>query len=311
MNAYLVRTRLHCLIAMELQRTLFARQEYIAIFLYQKSREEDDPTVYATYELLRAGATESYDIVGQDGIVSNVAALTRALRKVSRAGGHAHLAVINSLPIALTLRLIGGPKLQTFDDGGINVNPASAYFSTEPLPGRGLRRWGSRLLFPQGHTKWMRDHSTRHYTILPGNENIVPADRVVPITLDWAKLLHEDDLPLLSGDIRTVVLGTPHEDFPDPDASRELARGLAEESDLYLRHPREGGWLENPIARNLRSPAEAVLLYLASRRPLRVYHFNSTTGYVLAKHPRMDVINLVDPESRTLQAELVGIRAAA
>jgi hypothetical protein len=147
----------------------------------------------------------------------------------------------------------------TFDDGGVNINPNSRYFSVEPLPGTGWKRRALRLLFPKGPAKWMRDQSTRHYTIFPGKENILPADKVVGLDLNWATLLEGADMARLSGEIATVVLGTPHEDYPDPEASRSVARRLASAADLYIRHPREGLWLADPVACNLNSPAEAVL----------------------------------------------------
>ena len=304
MNVYLVRTRLHCLISMEIQRQLNRNRPYIAIFLYQKSRDEDDSAVYETYESLRSGAVKSYDIVGQDGIFSNTLVLVKVLRRIKRHHGHAFLAVVDSLPVAIALRLTRGPGLQTFDDGSININPTSRYFSAEALPGRGWRRWIARLLFPQGHAKWMRARSTHHFTVFPGRENIVPASKVEPLEIDWEKLLHRDDLGPLKGDIATVVLGTPHEDYPDPDASRAAARRLAGEADLYIRHPREGNWLVSPATCSLKSPAEAALRYLALRQPVRVFHFDSTTGYVLRDHPGLEMINVVEPDTRQIVPEI-------
>ncbi len=303
MNVYFVRTRLECVIAMQIQNNFLADHKYIAVFLYQNSRNEDDAAVYETYEMLRAGAAKSHDIVEGDGIFQNVLMLFAILLSVALRGGNALLAVINSVPIALCLKLMRRPTLQTFDDGGVNINPNSRYFSIEPLPGSGWKRRALRLLFPQGPAKWMRDKSTRHYTIFPGKENILTADKVVGLDLDWASLLDGADLARLSGEIATVVLGTPHDDYPDPEASRLVARRLAGAADLYIRHPREGNWLADPVACNLNSPAEAVLLYLASRQPIRVLHFNSTTGYVLNGRPGLEAINVVDPNTRQIAPE--------
>jgi hypothetical protein len=303
MNVYFVRTRLECVIATQIQKNFLADQKYVAVFLYQYSRNEDDAAVYETYEMLRAGAEKSHDIVQADGILRNLLVLFSILLGVAVRSGSALLAVINSLPIALCLKLMRRPTLMTFDDGGVNINPNSRYFSVEPLPGTGWKRRALRLLFPKGPAKWMRDQSTRHYTIFPGKENILPADKVVGLDLNWATLLEGADMARLSGEIATVVLGTPHEDYPDPEASRSVARRLASAADLYIRHPREGLWLADPVACNLNSPAEAVLLYLASRQPIRVLHFNSTTGYVLNGRPGLEAINVVDPITRQIAPE--------
>lgn len=303
MNVFFVRTRLQCIVAVKIQNEFLADQRYIAVFLYQKSRKEDDVAVYNTYEMLRAGAAKSHDIVGSDGILRNVLKLAAILLGVALRGGSALLAVIDSLPIALCLKLMRRPILQTFDDGSANINLNSRYFSNEPLPGSGWKRRALRLLFPQGPTRWMRDRSVRHYTIFPGKENILPADKVVAMDLDWASLLDDADLARLSGDIATVVLGTPHSECPDPEATRSLARRLAETADLYIRHPREGNWLADPVACSLKSPAEAVLLYLASKRPIRVFHFYSTTGYLINGRPGLEVINLMDPVTQQIFPE--------
>ena len=300
MNVFFIRTRLQCLVASRIVETLVPDQPYHAVFLYQKSRNEDSPAVYAHYERFRGAALGSTDIVSADGLLRNVARIVPVLARSKRSGGCCYLAVVDSVPVAVALRLVRRLPVETFDDGFFNIHPGSRLFGMGPLRGRGLKRRLARALFPQGSTEWMRTRSRRHHTIFPGYRNIVPEGRVTDLHLDWSKLLDPSDRARVKPGVRRVVLGTAHQDFPDPPASRRRAEKLMECSDLYIRHPRETHWSQHSSIMDFQSPAEAVLEELAKQSPLIVYHFNSTAAVSLCSHDEISFVNLVNADTREL-----------
>lgn len=303
MNVFFVRTRLQCLIAQNIVKNIFPNERYSVVFLYHYNRNEDSPLVYKVYESLRKDASCSLDIVSADGLLRNVMMMAPLVFWAVITGGRCVLAVVDSAPIALALRFFRKLKVETFDDGAFNILSNSRLYGFGPMKGGGLKKRISRLLFPKGSTEWMRGRSTKHYTIFSGQPNIVPQDKLHELKWDWSVLLSTQDKLRLVPGTHVVILGTPHEDFPNPEASRQVARLLIAEADLYIRHPREGTWLENEKVMDFDSPAEALLIELTKYNALTVFHFNSTVGYTLKKICRINFKNLVDPGTRQLKLD--------
>ena len=306
MIVFLIRTRLQCLIAARLVETIGQGQPYHAIFLYDKSRTEDAPAVYRHYQKFRRNAIGSTDIVSAEGLLHNIIRIFPLMFRSQLLGGCCYLSVVDSVPVAMALRMVPWLPLETFDDGFFNIQPGSRLYGMGPLPGGGLKRRLARAFFPNGSAEWMRTRSRRHHTIFPGRQNILPEDRVTNIDLDWSQLLEATDSNKIVPAVRSVILGTAHQDFPDPEASRKRADRLLENADLYIRHPRETRWNEHPKIQDFDSPAEAVLQELAKHSPLTVHHFNSTVAVTLSGHGAIDFINMVNDETRELAIETKG-----
>ena len=303
MKVFFIRTRLQCLIAARLVETIGQEQPYHAIFLYEKSRTEDSPAVYRHYDQFRRNAIGSTDIVSAEGLLHNVMRILPLLFRSQRLGGCCYLSVVDSVPVAMALRMVPWLPLETFDDGFFNIQPGSRLYGMGPLPGDGIKRQLARAFFPKGSTEWMRTRSRRHHTIFQGRQNILPDNRVTGIDLDWSKLLESTDRAKIVSGVRSVILGTAHQDFPDPEASRTRAERLLENADLYIRHPRETRWGEHPKICDFDSPAEAVLQEFAKHSSLTVHHFNSTVAATLGGHGAIRFVNMVDPETRKLTIE--------
>lgn len=300
MNLFFIRTKLQCLIAQHICEKIVPEESYATVFLYQNHRKEDAPEVYKVYERLRSGAALSRDVISAKGLFNNVTTILPMMLQTKKTGGRCFLSVVDSVPIALASKIVHPIRLETFDDGAFNIQPGSRLYGSGPMVGRSFKKMLARLIFPYGSTEWMRQTSCNHYTIFPGKENILPRNKVVELNWDWECLINPIDLNSLPSKTKVVILGTPHDEYPDPEASRETARRLLQNADLYIRHPREGDWIKDSKARFFSSPAEAILIKLASLNPLTVYHFNSTTGHTLDGMRNIDLINLVDPYTRTL-----------
>ena len=300
MNVFFIRTRLQCLIASRLIKTVARDQPYYAVFLYQRSRDEDSPAVYRHYERFRIEAFGSSDIVSSDGIANNLLRILPILWRSQRAGGRCYLSVVDSVPVALAYFLTPGLTLETFDDGFFNIHPGSRLFGSGPMLGTGVKRRLARVLFPNGSVEWMRTKSKRHHTIFPGRPNILPDERLTILELDWSQLLEKADYEKFTTEVSVIVLGTAHQDFPNPESSRQRALDLLLAADMYIRHPREEGWYAHGKMLDFQSPAEAVLRELSKRSELIVHHFNSTTAVAMEHDARIRFVNHVDSETRKL-----------
>ena len=303
MNIFFIRTRLQCLIASQLVATVAKNQPYHAVFLYQNSRDEESPAVYRHYERFRRAAYGSSDIVGSDGLTKNIVCILPNLWRSQRTGGCCYLSVVDSVPVAAALRLTPGLPLETFDDGFFNIHPGSRLYGMGPMSGFGVKRRLARILFPNGSVEWMRARSRSHHTIFPGRPNILPDQCIRSLELDWSQLLEPADRTKIVAGYNSIVLGTAHQDFPDPEASRQRAAMLLNDADLYVRHPRETNWSEHAKICDFDSPAEAVLHELAKHSKLIVHHFNSTTAVTMEGHANLRFVNQVDPETRELLCE--------
>jgi hypothetical protein len=214
--------------------------------------------------------------------------------------GRTYLAGIDSYPLALAAMLSPFTRVETFDEGAFNILASSRYYSRTPLLGNKPTSRIARWLFPQGCAFWFRERTTLHYTIFGKQPNIVDIDKIRSISLDWSKLLNGEDLARLPANVSTVVLGTAHNNFPDPANSLAVARKIQKQSDLYILHPRETRWSDDLGVQRMHSPAEAILVHLSKLQKIQVYHFNSTVNYLLDDYANLSFINLVDPITREL-----------
>lgn len=303
MNTYFIRTRLQCLIAMEIQREQGQNNNYVAVFLYQKKRNEDSPMTYALYRQFEEGSSKVFHIVTGDGLFKSFTKALLVVGHTTLKGGTCFVASINSLPIALALRLCPLARLETFDDGAANILPTSNYFKERSNRHIGLRGTLIYAVFPRGWTFWMRQFTRRHYTIFPSWENIVDRKKLRILLFDWENLLILEDIERLGESVATVILGTCFVDFPSCEYLKNVAQELASTSDLYIVHPREPPVIEGENVKAFRSPAEALLVHLAKKRRIRVIHFNSSTAYALEGATNIEFVNLIDPMTFELAKE--------
>ena len=288
------------MIAAHLVETVARHQPYYAVFLYQKSRDEDSPAVYRHYDRFRSAACGSSDIVGSNGLARNILGIIPILWQSQHRRGCCYLSVVDSVPVATALRLTPRLPLETFDDGFFNIHPGSRLYGMGSMSGSGVKRRLARVLFPIGSVEWMRARSRKHHTIFPGRPNIVPAERLTTVELDWSQLLEPADREKVATKVSVIVLGTAHQDFPNPESSRQRAAKLMKQADLYVRHPREEKWSAHCKMRDFDSPAEAVLQELSKSSRLIVHHFNSTTAITMDNRADLRFVNHVDPETREL-----------
>ncbi|MEO4045284.1 glycosyltransferase family 52 [Hoeflea sp. CAU 1731] len=301
MNLFFIRTRLECLIAMRIVDKITPNDRYAVVFLYQKDREEDSTVVYELYNQFRNNAAFSHDVVGSSGVFNNLLRFIPAMLIAWITGGACYLAVVGNLPLALAARMMPWITIKSFDDGAVNILPNSHLYGKGPANGNTLKRKLTRGVFPNGVAEWMRERITQHFTIFPNTPNIVDSKRLTVLDWDWSALLNSSDLDKLNSLIpNSIIVGTPHDEFPDPQASRDLANKLLEDADLYVKHPREKNWHKSDKVIQFHSPAESVLAHFAQFNRITVYHFNSTVGYTLSNSPNIVLYNLVDPITRKL-----------
>ena len=211
--------------------------------------------------------------------------------------GEIFLAVIDSYPFALSNIFFPSLEVNTFDDGSYNVIKSSAYFNENALTRKGVKGFISKMAFPNGGAKYLRDKTKRHYTVFPDLDNIVEKDRVVNLDWDWSELLDSRDLDKLPMNTNTILLGTAFQDFNirQQVKLKKNVMKIIDDVGLYIMHPREESWFENTKAVKLHSPAEAVLKYIqsANNNELTVYHVDTTVSYSLKGNEHIRFIDLL------------------
>lgn len=297
MNVFIVRTRLQSLIVEKIISTEKVNS-YILVICYFENKEEDAPEVYVTYENIKKKAIFIIDIFANDNLLKNVTKYLLINLIACLTKGKVFLAGVDSFAFALAAKVFPFSEINTFDDGSYNVLKNSKYFCKTALDRKGIKGLVSRLLFPKGGAKYLRDRTKRHYTVFPDLENIVEQNRVITLEWDWTKLLDERDLDKLPSQAGTILLGTAFQDFniPKQKKLRDKALELMASTDLYIMHPREKLWLNNSKVIRLHSPAEAVLKYMQGITDdnLTVYHYDTTTAYSLRNHKHIKFIDLLD-----------------
>lgn len=296
MNYLVVRTRLQAIIALELIERGILSRPFTLVELYQHHLKEDSKSVYEYYAKLSSLAKTRKVIVQMEGFWVHVLWLIKACLYARLTGGAIYFACLDFYPLALATKFCPGLKVFTFDDGTANTMAnVSKYYSTEPLPGSGLKRRLSRLLFPAGACSYLRSRVLRHYSIYPGMSNVVTQDKVEPIDLSWAKYLHARDCENLKGSISSLMLGTVFHQLGDRGLMLEKIRDqYLENCDIYVPHPREILSFNGDKVVDSSSPVEAIIDFLANKFPITVYHFNSSALLPFTEHANVKVVDLTE-----------------
>lgn len=296
MNIFIVRTRLQSLI---IEKIIMIEKvsPYILVICYFDNKNEDAPEVYATYNKIKKSAVFSIDLFANDRFLKNVAKYILIHMIAFLTKGKVFLAGVDSFTFALAAKIFPFSEINTFDDGSYNILKHSKYFCETALARKGIKGVVSKILFPKGGAKYLRNRTKCHYTVFPDLENIVDKDRVIDLQWDWTKLLDQRDLDKLPSKAEVILLGTAFQDF-SVDKQKELrkkATELIDNTDLYIMHPREEPWLKSPKIIRLHSPAEAVLKYMqgVTRDKLTVYHYDTTAAYSLRNLENIKFIDLL------------------
>lgn len=292
-NIFIVRTRLQALIAKNIESEYFPKKKSIFVFTYQYRKDEDLPEVYEVYEKLKLDSFFSIDVVSSHGFLKSFLKFffLHIFSFVFRS--KIHLAGVDSYPFALSAKIFPLSRIRTFDDGAANILDFSKYYSEESISGKGVKKIILRALFPKGCAIYIRERSDRHYTIFKDFSNIIDRKKIINLKWDWSSFLDARDLPILKDGTNNIVLGTPMDDYEDSEKIQKRAQAALIGCDIYIRHPREKVWAENSRMVQFRSPAESILVKLAKKEKISVYHFNSTVAYSLKNHKNIVFIDLI------------------
>ena len=296
MNVFIVRTRLQSLIVEKIIN-IENKDRYILILCYLDNKYEDDSEYYASYKRIRNNAFFTIDIFCSSKISVNFIKFTLAQLSASVTNGKIFLAVIDSYPFALSSKFFPNLEVNTFDDGSYNVLKSSVYFSETALDRKGIKGLISRMVFPKGGAKYLREKTKCHYTVFPNLDNIVEKERIVNLDWDWSELLDSRDLDKLPMNTNAILLGTAFQDFSiiKQKELKEKIIKIIDNVGLYVMHPREVNWLEDSKVVKLHSPAEAVLEHMQSTtdKELVVYHIDTTVSYSLKNNENIKFIDLL------------------
>ncbi|MDE4455116.1 glycosyltransferase family 52 [Psychrobacter sp. DAB_AL62B] len=296
MDVFIVRTRLQSLIVEKIINVENI-SKYILVFCYLDNKYEDDSEYYTTYKRIRENAFFTINVFCSSKVSVNFIKffLTQLMAFITN--GKVFLAVIDSYPFALSNRFFPSLEINTFDDGSYNLIKSSAYFNETALTRKGIRGFISKIVFPSGGAKYLRDRTKRHYTVFPDLDNIVEKDRVVNLDWDWSELLDNRDLDKLPARTDAILLGTAFQDFSIKQQVKlkKNIMKIIDDIGLYIMHPREENWLEHSKVVKLHSPAEAVLKYIQStnNNELIVYHIDTTVSYSLQSNEHIRFIDLL------------------
>ena len=296
MDVFIIRTRLQSLIVEKII-AIENKKRYILIICYLDNKYEDDSEYYTTYKKNRKNAFFTIDIFCSSKISVNFIKFALAQLIAFITNGKIFLAVIDSYPFALSNRFFSSLEVNTFDDGSYNVIKSSMYFNETALVRKGIKGFVSKIVFPNGGAKYLRDRTKRHYTVFPDLDNIVEKDRLVNLDWDWSELLDNRDLEKLAIQTDTILLGTAFQDFSIKKQVKlkESIMKIIDDVGLYIMHPREVNWLTHSKVVKLHSPAEAVLKYIQStnNNELTVYHIDTTVSYSLKSNEHIRFVDLL------------------
>lgn len=293
MNYVIVRTRLQALIVLELLERGVVTRPFRLVCLHQHRTDEDSAQVYEVYDQIAREADAREDIVQAHGLLKGALRLRRMVAHAMRTGGKVFAASINYYGLGIAFRLTPGARLYSFDDGAANVAPEISTYFQDRSAGSGAKRLVGKLLLPKGPATFLRGRIARHWTIYPGLPNIVPADRMESIEMDWAAQMPAGEAARLPASVSAILLGAPYHDMRDAEARAAQAAELLPRIDLYLPHPRERGEVATAKAVRVAAPAEAVIdHYARAGQPLTIHHFGSSAVLPFASRPQITLINL-------------------
>lgn len=294
-HVFFVRTRLQAIIAKQIrERHGLSKQNTICVFMYQFSKDEETEQIKQSFQYLRSNSALSATYISATSFLINLVKLVAILlyATVRYRTVNVYLASIDCYPIAVSLKIMPGITINTFDDGLANIGKSSKYYSVAPVAGQSIGRSLLRAVFPRGCAVWFRSKTRVHYTAYAGRTNIVGSDKIINIELRWDELLDKQDIALLPSRVNKVIVGVPHDDIQNLANSKEITIRLLPFVDIYIVHPREVFWHTSEKMVRLRSPAESVLFYLARKHNLVIYHFDSTIQLALENDSRFELVNL-------------------
>lgn len=295
MNCVVVRTKLQGIIALELIRAEIIKPPFVFLPVFQFAEREDDESLYIIYSRIASSASGVKPIHESKGLVLNSLILFLMSIRCLLSGGSIYVAGINYYALALALRMNPFARIVSFDDGNANTQKNSAYFAEIPLAGSNFKRLFARFLFPRGAAKFCRSRIRKHYTIYPHSLNIVDADKVEPLIVDWEIYLSPADLDKIQMPVRTILLGTVYRDHAGKNLEPQLAWAL-NQSDIYLPHPRDNSRLSSgEKVVKFEAPAEAIIgLLLKKMGSVKIFHFNSSVEASFRGDKRTEFINLLE-----------------
>jgi hypothetical protein len=204
------------------------------------------------------------------------------------------LANVNWYHLGLSLKLVPGSRIHTFDDGAANVQEKSAFYTDKLLKLASVRGTIARMLFPGGVARFTRARIAHHYTIYPHFTNIVAPEHCTIVNIDWPTMIAPEDQRCLPAVAGRILIGTVYEEASTLwglDVDPEKIRRAVAWADLYIPHPRQP--TDNTLRESLkRYPAEAIIDMYARKAPITVAHFNSSAALCFASNPAVQLIDL-------------------
>jgi hypothetical protein len=289
MNYIVIRTKLQAQIARRLVELGHVGRPFSVVRIYQYSKDEDAKGAYPAYELLEGSATNVASINQADGFWSNVYSTLRIFLTSSLTGGQVYLGSVNLYWFATALQICPWQTIFTFDDGSANFEVReNSYKSKQALPGDTLKRQLARLVFPFGASAFVITRITRHYTIYKNKTNIVGAEKLSFIEMDWLSLLEQRVVDTLPADVKVILLGTVYKEVFKDAVPTDLIMRLRSSVDLYIPHPRENS--DDCVGAS--ATAEAIIEYYARRNHVTVLHFGSSTYATFEGDERVSFIDI-------------------
>jgi N-acetyllactosaminide alpha-2,3-sialyltransferase len=297
-NVFFIRTKLQCLICQKIIDEIEIERKYIVVFLYQYTENEDFGLNVNLYKKISENSIFCAKIISNNNILRNTLKALLIVLFSTMLKGKCYLASIDSLPIAIALRVVFFCTLRTFDDGSVNVREEAKYFRNN------LAKVYSKpktlllkILFNGSWMLWIRSKSEKHFTIFKDMENILENKKLVLLQWKWEQQILYNEKQKDYSKIKSITLGTTFKGRKDID---HIAKYLTNKTDLFLRHPREFDTIFSDKAFHFESPAEAVLAHIALSQKIRVFHFNSTTPLALFGNKNIEFINIIDSKKQKI-----------
>jgi hypothetical protein len=296
MNFVMVRSELQAIIALALIERGKLRTPFV---FFAPHKGEDSRSVTTYYDKISQTALLTVHLTKYHCIIANIAAaLTLFVASFIALFTHGNIfvAAINYQALGLALKLNPLSRIVTFDDGSANVQiREGSYHQETPPAGTGIYKLIQRVLFPVGVSQFCRTRIAKHYTIYRDRKNIVEANLIECVNIEWGSLLSQHDIEKLSGPVHSIMLGSVYEEIGDSNW-REQFLWAAPRSDIYLPHPREKSRPSVDInVLHCDAPAESVINYLnaSSANRLTVFHFNSSVALTFVGNSEIEFVDLL------------------
>lgn len=209
--------------------------------------------------------------------------------------GCVYLSSVDSVHIQYILSFIKFDKINTFDDGTVNIAIDGIYHNDEPRWPEVLKRLIRRASFNKFSSEKIKSLSSTHYTLYPGMKNII--DNTVAIDLFSGKMVQgagkkKSKCVVLLGTVYREVL----KNSEDKDRLLSLIRRMvaAQEKNTihYLPHPRdEVDYFEGVIKyKNNIISEEIIAKLLQQYEEVDLLGFASSAQFNLMKIKNINII---------------------